>query len=298
MLIKNTSKEYIQRTNVVINFILKHFTEDLTLKKLAGIANYSPFHFQKIFKQVTGQTPKQFIIRMRLENSAHFLIAHSNKSITEIALDSGFASPSTFARAFKTYFGISADELRNLSPKEKIKFRQLVNAKKNGDVKLFPNEYDRKYWTKNLKVTINKVAPVHAVFVNAPMSDLNKIQDGFRKIIQFAKVYDLLTKDSKFIGIINPHAGLYQAAVTIQSPQSLPKDLNITEIESGKFASFKIKGDSLQTFNSLHAFHELWLLKSGYRIKQSYVFEILSQNPLTKSYSNIARELYIPIEPS
>ena len=135
-------------------------------------------------------------------------------------------------------------------------------------------------------------------FMNAPLSDINKIQGAFKKIIQFAEAYDLLTRDSKFVGIINPHAGLYQAAITIPSHQPPPKDADITEIEGGKFATSKIKGDTLQTFQSLHAFHELWIPNSSYRIKQSYVFEILSQNPATKPYPSITREIYIPIEPA
>lgn len=296
----STSKEHIQRTNAVVSYILNHLPQELRLKNLAEIANYSPFHFQRIFKQVTGETSKQFIIRMRLENSAHFLIAHRNKSITEIALDSGFASPSTFARAFKSYFGISAEELRKLSTEDKIKFRQSVSGRKNQSIKLFHNQrgYDVKYWEKNLKVTVNKIAGLHVAFINAPLSDFTKIQKGFRKIIQIAEAYDLLTNDSKFIGIINPHAGLYQTGITIQPNQPLPKDINITEIDSGKFATFKARGDLQQTFHSLHAFHELWLPQNAYRIMHSYLFEILSENPLAFAYSNIQREVYIPIEPA
>jgi AraC family transcriptional regulator len=298
MLNKEVQKEYSKRINAVVNFILKNPTGELSLSKLAGIANYSPFHFQKIFKQVTGETPKQFIIRMRLENSAHFLITHRQKSITEIALDSGLASPTTFSRAFKNYFGISADELRNLSLKEHIAFRQSLNLKKNTDFHFLTEEHDPKYWTKNLKVTVNKITSIRAVFVNTPMLDKNKFQEGFRKIIQQADAHDLLTSETKFIGIINPHIRLYQAAVTLQSYQSPSKNMSTTEIEGGKFAVFKLTGDIRQTFQAFHAFYELWLPQSPYRIKQSYAFEILSKNPLTKPYSNIEREIYIPIEPA
>jgi len=295
---KNTTKEYCKRINAVVNFILKSPKNELPLNKLAEIANYSPFHFQKIFKQITGETPKQFIIRIRLENSAHFLITHRHKSITEIAFDSGFASPETFSRAFKNYFRISANELRNLSPKEHITLRKSVNSKKNTDLNFFTKEYDAKYWTKYLQVVVKKIASIRAVFVNTPLSDINKIQEGFKKIIQLADAHDLLTSDTKFIGIINPHTGLYQTAVTIQSYQLPPKDMSITDIEGGKFAICKIKGDIPQIFHTFHAFYELWLPKSPYRIKQSYAFEILSQNPLTKPYCNIDREIYIPIEPA
>jgi len=298
MLNKEVQKEYSKRINAVVNFILKNPTGELSLNKLASIANYSPFHFQKIFKQVIGETPKQFIIRMRLENSAHFLITHRQKSITEIALGSGLASLATFCRAFKNYFGISADELRNLSLKEHIAFRQSLNSRKNTDLQFLIEEHDPKYLTKSLKVTVNKITSIRAVFVNTPLLDKNKFQEGFRKIIQQADAYDLLTSETNFIGIINPHARLYQAAVTIQSYQSPLANMSTTEIEGGKFAVFKLIGDIRHTLQAFHAFYEVWLPKNPYQIKQSYAFEILSENPLAKPYSNIEREIYIPIEPA
>src|SRR6266511_1496621 len=77
---KNIPKEYSKSINAAINFILNNLNEELSLKKLAKVANYSPFHFQKIFKQTTGESPKHFITRMRLETAAHLLIMHNYKS--------------------------------------------------------------------------------------------------------------------------------------------------------------------------------------------------------------------------
>jgi AraC family transcriptional regulator len=292
---KNEPKEYSKRINAVVNFILKNANDELTLSKLAGIANYSPFHFQKIFKQVTGESPKQLIIRVRLENAAHTLIVHRHKPVSEIALDSGFASPATFARAFKNYFGISSEQLRKLPPKKHIALRQSINLKRN--VRPDTNEYDAAYWQKNLKVTVTKIPLLHLIFLNSPLSDTAKIQDNFKKIIQLAEAHDLLTADTKIIGIINPHAGLYQTAISCSPQLTLSKELNITEIEGGKFAECKIKGGTGTIFHAFHAFYDGWLPQSAYRIKGHFAFEILSQSPLKKSYNNIARELYIPVEP-
>lgn len=291
------SNEYSKRINAVINFILENLKEELSLKKIAAIANYSPFHFQKLFKQITGESPKQFIIRLRLENSARCLIIDCHKSITEIALDNGFSSIAAFARAFKNYFGISAEELRGFSPTELLSFRKLTNVNKNSELKLFfDRKYDPGYWKKNLKVSLTQFNSFRAISFNTPMSDINRIQSGYKKIIQYADFYDLLTPDTKFIGKINPLTGLFKASVTLQSYQTPPPNTGIIQIESGKFATYKIKGDSIKTIHSFHTFYELWLSKTTYRIKHHYNFEILSLNPLTKPYYNITREIYIPIE--
>ncbi len=302
MIQKDIPKEYKKRINKVVNFILKNLKEELPLEKLASIANYSPFHFQKIFKQVIGESPKQYIIRLRLENASHSIIIYRNKSITEIALDSGFSSPSTFARAFKNYFGISAEELRSLSPKNKITKHMYINSKKhftNVESDFINSTYDIKYWTKNLKVTVSRIPSYNLIFVNAPLSDTLKIQEGFRKIIQKAETHDLYTDQVKFIGIIYPHQVLYSAAITISNLNKLSDDFNDTVINAGKYATFKIKGNTLQTFHGVHAFYELWLPHSGYQIASPpFCFEILTENPLKTPYHKIEREIYISIEPT
>lgn len=301
MMNQEISKEYNNRITRVINFILKNLREELSLEKLASIANYSPFHFQKLFKQIVGESPKQYIIRVRLENSAHSLFIYRQKSITEISLDSGFASNATFARAFKKYFGISAEEFRNLSPKEKISLRQFSGSKKkktSTDNEFINTKYDAPYWTENLKVSVKRIASLHVIFANAVLSDTEIIRAQFKKIIQVGETHDILKTDTQFIGLINPHQGLYRTAITIDSQPNIPKDVSSTVIQGGKFATYKIKGSSLQTFHSLHAFYEMWLPHSGYKIADSNGFEILSENPATLSYDKIEREIYISIEPT
>jgi AraC family transcriptional regulator len=294
MFYKNIPKEYSERINAVVNFILKNSNDELTLSKLAGIANYSPFHFQKIFTQVTGESPKRFVIRFRLENSAHYLIAHRHKTVSEIALDSGFASVSTFSRAFKNYFGISAAGLRDLPHRNYNALRQSINANRNTN--FFVNKHDAQNRRKNLKITVNKIPSFQVAFMNAPFSNTIKIQDNYKKIIQLGDAHGIYASNTKFIGVINPHAWLYQTAISFSSHQLPFKDMSTMEIEGGKFAVCKIKGDTQEIFHAFDAFYENWLPKSAYRIKGHFAFEILLQNPLRKSYTKIERELYIPIE--
>jgi len=295
MVNKNVSTEYSKRINSVINFIVENSSEELTLDKLAGIANYSPFHFQKIFKELIGESPKQFIIRVRLENAAHSLIVHRHLSITEIALDSGFSSPSTFARAFKNYFGISADKLRNLPHKEYVGIRKAVNSKKQTHIDMA--KVQKELVKGKSKISVMKFPSTKVAFINTSLTDTNKIQSSFENLLRFAEAHDIYTTNTKIIGIINPHSGLYQPAVTLSPTQVIPKDTNTTEIKGGKFAVCKIKGDTNKIFGAFHYIHDKWLPESAYRIKGHFAFEILTNNPLKKSYVNLGRELHVPIEP-
>ena len=84
----------------------------MSLGALARVAAFSPFHFHRIFRAVTGETLFGFIQRVRLERSAGALLAVPDRSVLEVALDHGFSSSATFARAFKGHFGMSATEWR------------------------------------------------------------------------------------------------------------------------------------------------------------------------------------------
>lgn len=104
--------EYTSRINRVLDHIEAHLAEELTLDELARVACFSSFHFHRVFRAMTGEPLGRFIQRLRLERAASQLLATPDKPITEVALDSGFSGSDTFARAFRSAFGVSASEWR------------------------------------------------------------------------------------------------------------------------------------------------------------------------------------------
>lgn len=77
-----------------------------TLASLAKEAGLSPFHFLRTFEDVTGATPHQYVMRMRLRKAAARVLSDSAK-VVDVALDSGFGDVSNFNRAFRAEFGVS-----------------------------------------------------------------------------------------------------------------------------------------------------------------------------------------------
>jgi AraC family transcriptional regulator len=97
----------------VIDFIERNIDQELSLESLALVANFSRFHFHRIFKAMMGETLNQFIQRVRLERAAALLAHNPKKSITEIAFDCGFSGSASFARAFKDFFDMPASQWRS-----------------------------------------------------------------------------------------------------------------------------------------------------------------------------------------
>ena len=86
--------------------------EDLGLAALGRRANLSSAHLQRVFKAAVGETPKAYVLRLRVERAAFCLLAHES-TIAQIAADCGFQNPETFIRAFRRRFGQSPREYRS-----------------------------------------------------------------------------------------------------------------------------------------------------------------------------------------
>jgi AraC family transcriptional regulator len=103
--------EYARRMNRVLNYIDLHLDQPLELAQLADVANFSRFHFHRIFAAWMGETLGDYARRRRLEKAA-FLLASTSDSVLETALATGFGSGEAFARAFKSRFGCTPSAWR------------------------------------------------------------------------------------------------------------------------------------------------------------------------------------------
>lgn len=95
-----------RRIAEVLRHLAAHSAEEHTTAGLARMAGISPYHFLRTFKQVTGVTPHQWLLRARLRDAAQRL-ATSRERITDVALDVGFEDLSNFVRSFRAEFGVS-----------------------------------------------------------------------------------------------------------------------------------------------------------------------------------------------
>lgn len=95
----------------ITEFVEANLSEPLWIGQLAALVGLSDGHFQRAFKQTTGQTPLTFITKRRLE-AAKALLALSTHSVAEIAPRVGFVSQSQFTRTFKASVGVSPREYR------------------------------------------------------------------------------------------------------------------------------------------------------------------------------------------
>ncbi|HRX85905.1 MAG TPA: AraC family transcriptional regulator, partial [Phycisphaerae bacterium] len=83
-----TERDYQQRMLRVLVFIQQHLDEALRLEDLAGVANFSPFHFHRIFRGMVGETVMEHVRRLRLERAAQRL-RQGDQPVTRLAFEAG-----------------------------------------------------------------------------------------------------------------------------------------------------------------------------------------------------------------
>lgn len=101
-----TTLDYLRRVNRVIDHVQRHLAEPLRLDELAQVANFSPYHFHRIFTALAGETLAAFVKRLRLERALQAMSHDRRATLTQIALAAGFASSSDFSRAFRERYGV------------------------------------------------------------------------------------------------------------------------------------------------------------------------------------------------
>lgn len=109
-------REYVQKFNNLMDYIDSHYMEDISLEDIASATGFSKYHFSRLFKQYTNYTFCDYLCYRRIK-AAEELLAKADLSITEVALQSGFPSISTFNRLFKQQKGCTPSEYRSKNSK-------------------------------------------------------------------------------------------------------------------------------------------------------------------------------------
>ena len=105
------SRSQVQR---ITDHMKQHLDEPIGLQELADLVGLSRFHMCTAFRRATGQTPHQWLVRLRI-SEARRLLQDQRLSVTEIAFAVGNQTPSSFAQAFRALVRMTPTAYRQLT---------------------------------------------------------------------------------------------------------------------------------------------------------------------------------------
>lgn len=322
-MVKNTQrKEYISRINNVIDYIENNISSKFSLEELASVANFSKFHFHRIFASIVGETLNSYILRIRLEKAASILVQNPNTPVTDVWLDYGFSSSSVFARSFKDKFGLSASEWR----KEKLtEFSNISQPHSN------PSEVSEKlseYFgdvllTKNgdakMKETLEIISPTkvevksieeftvaYIRYIGSYKGNSDLFANLFTKLFNWAGPRNLIQfPETKVISIYHDNPEITdEDKLRTSICLSVPEETKVNgEVGKMKVAgtdyaivSFELGGpeDYQKAWN--YVFSE-WLPTSGFQPDNYPSFELYLNNPEEHPEKIHIVDIYVPVKP-
>ena len=108
---QSTVDDLLPRLLQARQLVEARFLDDLQVADVAGAVALSEYYFARLFKAAFSETLYQFVKRLRLDEARHRLLA-SNVAVTELGLQVGYSSLSSFIHAFRRRFGLSPAQYR------------------------------------------------------------------------------------------------------------------------------------------------------------------------------------------
>ncbi len=308
---KDLNSEYIFRINRTIDYIESNIENPMTLEELATVANFSKFHFSRLFQSIVGETPFQFILRVRLEKAATFILNNNNESISEIAYKCGFSDISIFSRNFKNYFHVSASQYR-ANKSNNSNLSQQDSNRHQCDEKSTPYfcpELQTIKWRTNMKlnkgVEVKELPKMTVAYIRhiGPYQGNDKLFESiWNKLFSWAGPRGLIGgKDFKSLVVYHndPNVTIddklrMSVCITVPPETKVEGEVGKMNIEAAKYviARFELSAQDFQ--EAWNWVYGQWLPTSGYQPDDKPCFEMYPEEPKDGKF---IVDICVPVKP-
>ncbi|MFL0797039.1 MAG: AraC family transcriptional regulator [Cellvibrionaceae bacterium] len=276
-----TTENYRKRFIKVIEYIYGHLDGSLDVNTLADVACMSPYHFHRIYRQMSGETINASIRRLRLQGAAAELI-RSSDNVESIAKQSGYGSLEAFSRAFRKEFGESPRDYR---------VNRVTRAEQAPIETVFVGMLSHSNMQRNTQMETFTVE-VHdfdgqALVGVEHQGDYMGIGESFEKLFMFAGSQGMVNEKTRSFGLYYddpktvPVNDLRAIAGLTGSLMKPAEGFQNTEIPKGKCASVLFKGSYAELEKPYDYLFGQWLPESGYEPADFPAFEEYLNDPKT-----------------
>ncbi len=316
--------QYVQRINSVFDFNDGNIDGDLSLRNLASVAGFSPFHFHRIFHAMVGETLNHFRQRIRVERAATQLINNPKKSITDIALACGFSSSATFARAFKEAFGMSATEWRAGGHRKHRNARKMESNAGQGRSKLqidsdtftfyIDGETQNLVWRMKVKdgnpiqIEVKDMPELHVAYVRHTgpyQGDSQLFGNLFEKLMTWAGPRGLLRFPETMVlcvyhddpDVTEADKLRVSACITVPEDTAVDGEIGKMAVAGGKFAVARFELGPDEYGDAWDFVYGRWLPQSGYQPDDRLCYELYHGGPGDHPEGKHVVDICVPVRP-
>ncbi|MDM0104097.1 AraC family transcriptional regulator [Variovorax sp. J22R24] len=312
---------YVARINRVTDHIDSHLAEPLDLARLAEVANFSAWHFHRVFQAMTGETLADRVRRRRLEVAAGRLLFVPPEPVLAIALDVGFGSAAVFTRSFSAHFGVTPTAWRRgafraWAESRRIQLGKIHQADRNrhqavaeaflhderswpkGQVPLTPDSENRQ-----MKVELKTFAPVRVAYMRqvGPYGS-PEITRTWQRFAAWCGQKGLMQPRRVMYGISHDNADVtppekcrYDACIEVDEGFRPEGEIGVQTLGGGRFACVAYAG----TASEIHAAWVRlcdWLPDSGYQADDAPPMEVYGKDfAIDEKTGAFACELCMPV---
>lgn len=247
---------------------------DVSLDALAGQAGWSRFHFHRAFRAVTGETPKQYTSRLRLERAAVRLLTRDD-AIVAIAAGVGFASHAVFTRAFRRHYDCTPAEYRARGRKGLPPAARRTHAEATANagpcIGLFhlPTERPRRHPMPMLSIERRELAaqPILFVRLKTARHELPQtIAQGVGKVYMHAQQAGIALAGHPFTRYVDVGPGLMTIEVgfRVSAEAAGHGEIEADRLPGGP-AVVAVHGGPYDQLGETYAAAERWMDENGLR---------------------------------
>lgn len=313
MVSKEISKqEYIARINRVMDYITKNLDQQIDLETMAEIASFSPYHFHRIFNYIVGETPNDFLLRIRLEKTAQLLRDNPSAKVSNIAFQCGFVNASSFSRSFKTYFGVTTSEFK--AQEKAIYVKNGVRYSKSCKAVSKIGKHRQQVNDEFCSVEFNKIIIMDTKIEIKQMPELNliycrhtgafdKIGEAYEKLFRWAGPRGLVTDQTKTVTVYHDDPAIttlekvrQDASIIVKGDVKVEGEIGRSKVPAGKYAvgRFEIRETEFEeAWNTMCS----WLTESGYQPGDSSIYEYYQNDHNEHPEHKFIVDICIPVKP-
>ncbi|MHC9016691.1 AraC family transcriptional regulator [Stenotrophomonas bentonitica] len=260
------------------------------LEALAAIAHQSPFHFHRLYRALTGETPGRTVARLRLLQALQ-LLGQADSRVTEVALNVGYESPQALARACRQALDATPSSLReDAGLRSHWQQRLALPAGDHADV------------TVPLQVTVTTLDPFDVVAVRT-QGAFDDLDQAFGEIFIWAAEQGWVEQLQQLIGIARTdhrdapaQECVFDCAMGFgRTPQALPTPLRALTLGGGTYAVLRHVGSYAGLEAATDALLRDWLPDSGHTLRDAELYYHYLDDPEQVPEAILRADICVPV---